>query len=236
MGGIIALTVRYSDGEELRTSCWTNILPKGLFSWKFFVGPKEGEKHVREFMDMTLERRRQEPEIEKIWGHWNKLAPVEYGQIIVDFQKKKVIHSQGYTGLDNDHVVSFDHPSMEKFLELYARKLVGRIYMMGHEVEEIANVGEFVDKVKQVYHWARESGHVSGSVTLVLAGPNPGLKDRPPVDLGMVGYKIKSWIPIEGGAEDRIGDVYKYASRNFKLTKAEEKVWKARLKKEEAYR
>lgn len=234
MGGIVALTIRWSNGEELRESCWTNILPKGLFGWKFFV-KEESEKYAREFMTQILENRKKNKDAEELWGGWNKLAPVEYGQIIIDYMKKKVVHFQGYTGVDSDHVVGFDHGSMEKFLELHDRGLVMELsdkIKRVYDLEEDPTSKLLVDKVKRVYHWAKEYEHVSGSVALTIGGPPPKPEEKPPVDFKLTMYGIKSWIPIKGSDRDEVKRVYEYASKNFKLTKTEEKIWKKWLKEE----
>lgn len=230
MGGIIAVTIRYSNGEELRESCWTNILPKGLFGWKFWV-KDESEKHTREFWANILESRKKDKDLDKLWGRWKKLTPVEYGQIIVDYQKKMIVQSQGYTAVEGDHVVSFDHGSMEKFLELHARGLVGKCFNRGTEMAEKA-VKEAIDKVKRVYHWAKEYGHRSGVVSITVGG-GALPEEKPPVDFDMFEYEIKNWIPIKGGMEDKMKLVYDYARKNFKLTKTEERLWKSWFKERE---
>jgi hypothetical protein len=247
MGGIIAVTIRYSNGEELRESCWTNILPKGLFNWKFWV-EEESEEHTRKFMGEVLENRKKDRDIDSLWGRWHKLAPVEYGQIIVDYQKKAVVHSQGYCGMESDHVVAYDHESMEKFLELYARGLVTECHDIDDRRKNIkTKVPVLVDKVKETYHWVKEHDHVSGVVSLmdeklelhlapshrIGADPRkPEPEPDPPKKFGMIMYGVKNWIPVRGGDRDQMKDVYAYARKNFKLTKAEEQVWKRWFKEE----
>lgn len=74
MGGTVALTIRFSDGEEYRGACWTNILPTGLFSADFFFKEKS-EAHTKAWLKNLLDYRENNPEIKKIYGSWNKLAP-----------------------------------------------------------------------------------------------------------------------------------------------------------------
>lgn len=97
MGGIVAITIRYSDGTEWRSSCWTNILPDGLWSPQFYNRDvSKAERHVRKWQAVVTSRRAAEPVLEKMYGNWNKLAPVEYGQVVVDFKTKTLISHQGY--------------------------------------------------------------------------------------------------------------------------------------------
>lgn len=104
MGGVIAITIRYSDGEEWRSSCWTNILPGGLFSPQFFNRDmSKAERHVRRWQAVLVKRRAAEPVLEQMYGNWSKLAPVEYGQIVVDFKTRSVISGNGYSSVNRKY-------------------------------------------------------------------------------------------------------------------------------------
>lgn len=107
MGGVIAITIRYSDGEEWRSSCWTNILPDGLFTPAFFSkDPDRAERHVRRWQKRLVDHRAAEPVLEQMYGNWNKLAPLEYGQIVVDFKTKSVISGNGYSGVHHKYTMA----------------------------------------------------------------------------------------------------------------------------------
>jgi hypothetical protein len=103
MGGIIAVTTRYTNGDEWRGSMWTNVLPGGLFAPPFFQ-PKKAEPHVKQFVARLLENRRLNPDVESLWGGHHELSPVEYGVVVVDFQTKTVISHNGYCAVTRKHV------------------------------------------------------------------------------------------------------------------------------------
>lgn len=96
MGGIVGLTFRWPDGTQWRGSCWTNVLPDGLFAPPFFVR-RASEGHARRWLANILKNRDEAPEIGKLWGSSPLLAPVEYGLVVVDFKTKTVLSHQGYS-------------------------------------------------------------------------------------------------------------------------------------------
>lgn len=122
MGGIVAVTIRFSEGEEWRGSCWTNILPEGLFDWPFYV-PDKSEGHTRTWLDKLLSNRKEDPELEKIWGEWNKLAPIEYGIIVIDYKKNGFLSLNGYTNPGTVYTSAINTGALIKFIELNKRKL-----------------------------------------------------------------------------------------------------------------
>jgi len=125
MGGIIGLTIRFSDGEEYRGSSWTNILPGGLFHHDFY-DPKTSEEYVRGWLKNILKNREEVPDVEELWGGWNKLAPVEYGLVVVDYKKSGIMSCNGYT--NPDLFFTFGHAEgPEKFFRLYRKKLIDHV-------------------------------------------------------------------------------------------------------------
>lgn len=98
MGGIVALTIRFEEGREWRGSCWTNVLPHGLFVPEFFASDADvSRRHVEKWIAAIDEHRAAEPEVAEVWGWHKLLAPVEYGLVVVDFVSRTLISHQGYT-------------------------------------------------------------------------------------------------------------------------------------------
>lgn len=124
MGGSIALTMRFSDATEWRGSCHTNALPLGLFDAPFY-DPTIGEHHARKWLDSILENRRAEPQLEKNWGGWHKLAPEGYGLIVVDYLSDTLISHQGYSAPNNAHLFGNDCDNRIRWNDLNA---AGRLY------------------------------------------------------------------------------------------------------------
>lgn len=89
------MTFRWTDGTETRTSCWTNILPEGFFGEDFY-GP-ESEWHCRALVNRLLGKRKKEPALEELWGHWNKAAPSEYGIVVIDYRDRQIMSCNHYT-------------------------------------------------------------------------------------------------------------------------------------------
>ena len=97
MGGIVGLTVRFSEAETYRGSCHTNVLPEGLFAAPFYVDLDASREHVRVWLKMILDNRKDNPEVEELWGGHNMLAPVEYGLVIVDYVTSTLVACNGYS-------------------------------------------------------------------------------------------------------------------------------------------
>ena len=104
MGGKRALTVRFSGGEEVRTSCHTNVVPYGLWAAPFY-DPARSEAHVRAFVDELLLRRSLDPQLEALWGGHDALAPSEYGIVVVDYSgaAPTLISCNGYSSPGHRH-------------------------------------------------------------------------------------------------------------------------------------
>jgi hypothetical protein len=100
MGGVIGVTIRYSDSSEWRGSCWTNVLPVGLFGADFY-DEATSEEHVKSWQTNLVKHRKADKsgDLEKLWGGHHMLAPLEYGIIVIDFRTKQVISAQGYSAV-----------------------------------------------------------------------------------------------------------------------------------------
>lgn len=97
MGGKVALTVRASETEEYRGSCWTNLLPLGLFAPDFYVDLESSRRHAWAWVQELLEHRRLTPSLERMWGGHGMCAPVGYGIVLVDYVTSTLVSAQGYS-------------------------------------------------------------------------------------------------------------------------------------------
>jgi len=96
MGGPIALTIRFDVGDEYRGSCWTNVLPEGLFDAPFY-DPDKSKAHAKAWLKKLLARRSKSKDLEEMWGGHDMLAPLGYGLVVVDYVTSTLVSGQGYT-------------------------------------------------------------------------------------------------------------------------------------------
>jgi hypothetical protein len=108
MGGSIALTIRWSASRDYRGSCWTNILPDGLWAAPFY-DPARSQRHAWTWLSRVLRSRSKDPQLEAMWGGHNKLAPLGYGIVIIDYVSSSLISAQGYSHPDRVHLFKHDH-------------------------------------------------------------------------------------------------------------------------------
>ena len=227
MGGFIALTVRFSDGVERRTSCWTNILPEGLFSNEFYF-EETSEPYVRKWLDHVLEHRKKDKEVEEMWGGWNKLAPDDYGLVLLDYKTKTLIAGNGYT--DPLQVYTFAHSPAKigKFLRLYEAGLLTKVDVENRDEQDrdkrwrLATKGDlkrFVDAVSdKVYFDPKED---EWSYT------NAGAEDhvaKLPLMIGQIKLWLKKVLCFDH-EPDKWEEAYKWVKANFELKPKETKAW-----------
>jgi hypothetical protein len=120
MGGSIALTVRFEKGREYRGSCHTNVLPEGMWAPAFYIDLDSSKRHVDAWLAMILENRRNDPDLESMWGGHDMLAPLCYGIVIVDYLTSTLISLQGYSS--PNWIIGTHKP--EKFAALEAAGLL----------------------------------------------------------------------------------------------------------------
>lgn len=123
MGGLIALTLRFSDGTEYRGSCHTNVLPYGLGDVPFYVKDKS-EAHTKAWIEIILNHRKRMPEVETLWGGHKMLAPASYGILIVDYKTSSLVSMQGYTQLSRIFKFDHDDDSVNKWKALEVARLL----------------------------------------------------------------------------------------------------------------
>lgn len=112
MGGIVGLTIRFSPEHEYRGSCWTNVLPDGLWAADFYIDADTSKRHAQTWLDQLLAHRRANPTIEELWGGHNMLAPVEYGIVLVDYVTSTLLSAQGYSA--PDWLIRFESEGFEE--------------------------------------------------------------------------------------------------------------------------
>lgn len=93
MGGTIGFTLREPDGIEHRMSRWTNWTPYAI-DHVGMVG--KSPEHIATVLH-EWKKQMQLPEAERHWAYASPfLAPVEYGLVVVDLQKNKLLDLNGY--------------------------------------------------------------------------------------------------------------------------------------------
>lgn len=115
MGGTVAFTLRTPEGQEYRMRRWTNIMPWALTNMALVN--KEPE-HISEMLEQWLlmkndyERNHKTKKFEHPMTdvytpyHGRCLYPCDYGLIVVDMQKNKILSMQGYTSVGYMHPVA----------------------------------------------------------------------------------------------------------------------------------
>jgi hypothetical protein len=101
MGGTVAETIRKENGELIKMARKT-----GAYNWMFFSKDfnngqveKAISDHVEKFFEMKRDFESGEPyefPMSPVYGWCNETAPVDYGLVVIDFQKKKIHSMQGY--------------------------------------------------------------------------------------------------------------------------------------------
>jgi len=138
MGGSIAVTIREEDGTEHRMCRWTNPLPfvfSGIFAGEFNL--EEYLKIWNEMREDYLENKDTgnfQHNMTSVYADSPYLCPMGYGLIVIDFQKKVIISSQGYTSVDTLPIVSLQYDRehentgdsrWDHFKKLYPDKIIG---------------------------------------------------------------------------------------------------------------
>lgn len=122
MGGTVAVTLRTEDGTEHRMARWTNIFPYMVHNLGFISGELNyWNDFLKQWTDMKLDwddnhEEYQKREVEHpddydyyssvfrfdmtpCYAYHTFLAPEDYGLIVLDQVKKKILQMQGYTTL-----------------------------------------------------------------------------------------------------------------------------------------
>lgn len=124
MGGTIGLTIRVAPGKEYRGSCWTNVLPTGLWAAPFY-DPDKSAEHAWSWVQQLLAHRATEPVLEQLWGDHNMLAPIQYGIVVIDYVTSTLISAQGYSSPDWMTRWPHDEDCCEKWDALEKAGLLG---------------------------------------------------------------------------------------------------------------
>lgn len=101
MGGTVAETIRRENGEVIKMARKT-----GAYNWMFFTKEFCEKKfdvaiddHIKSFIEMREDYLSGEPykyNMTPVYGWCDETFPVDYGLVVIDFQKKKIHSMQGY--------------------------------------------------------------------------------------------------------------------------------------------
>ncbi len=115
MGGNLAITIREQNGKEHRMDRWTNSMPgfiknidfinndpkhlnAYLNTWYEFV--EDWEQNSLAYFESKNDAEFKHP-MTPVYAQHPFLAPSEYGQVVVDFISKKILHAQLYCDFDS---------------------------------------------------------------------------------------------------------------------------------------
>lgn len=111
MGGSVAETIRKEDGTLIKMARKT-----GAYNWMFFTKEFADknfdlaiENHVKAFLEMKEDFETGSPykfNMSPVYGWCNETALVDYGLVVIDFQKKKIHSLQGYDSPGHYHAIS----------------------------------------------------------------------------------------------------------------------------------
>lgn len=91
MGGTVAVTIRRADGRTHRMARWTNPFSHVFLDLAFIEGDDSfWNEYIRQYEEGDFADK--EP--------WTLTAPLSYGLIVVDYPSKTILHSQGYSRMD----------------------------------------------------------------------------------------------------------------------------------------
>lgn len=106
MGGSVGVTIRLPDSVEHRMCRWTNVLPWALTNLRFI---QEDPAHLAEYLEQWLSMKADWEEnratgkfrhnMTDVYAPYARLAPCEYGLVVVDMVNKVIVHSQEYTSI-----------------------------------------------------------------------------------------------------------------------------------------
>lgn len=109
MGGTVGETIRRENGEVIKMARKT-----GAYDWMFFS--KEFcekkfdiaiDKHIKTFVEMREDYLKGEPykyNMTPVYGWCEVLCPIDYGLVVIDFQKKKIHSMQGYSNPGHHYI------------------------------------------------------------------------------------------------------------------------------------
>lgn len=148
MGGVLGVTFRLEDASEFRMSMWTNESPWAIDNVRI---PNKDPEHIKGIIDQWNE------ESTKPKPHWayNEpfLAPSEYGLVVVDFLKNKILdcnHYHAFGFLNNINIVN-EYRHFEKNLSRWREELKDLT-----EEQLIENIFSEGDDLKQLYEFFKE--------------------------------------------------------------------------------
>lgn len=129
MGGTIGMIIRKPDGETVPMLRWTNILPHFLSRTDFLRGDfdswwaefSKSWELMRDDYQRNESTGRFEQGMTTAYFPHDTLSPEGYGLVVVDFQKKKVSHLQGYCSLGAEQPMHWSRSSDDDAEDLRLR-------------------------------------------------------------------------------------------------------------------
>ncbi len=238
MGGTIGFTLRRPNGKEYRMSRWTNWTPWAIDNIRL-VNKEEG--HIRAIVRDWVKARKH-PEKEWHWTYnYPYLAPAEYGLVVVDYQKNKI--------LDCNHYHQFAQISGILLKnEVNATRIDNTGYTLGGDGEEMGlkaffskegnEAARFYDfykaeRIKAVEQWSPEKEEwelvddvnnwsLRKIVTELICVDNAWTNFH----LDMSPFEV---VKFKEGAEGFTQFRQAVLDLGFELTKEEEKIWDERI-------
>lgn len=120
MGGSIAITLITPEGQTYKMGRWTNSFPGFINNLKFI---QKDDIHIEEYLESWLEMKKDwnengpdgpfEHNMTPIYLPYEQMAPMGYGLVVIDMQRNKIYHCQGYSSLGS----VFFTERMKKFNE-----------------------------------------------------------------------------------------------------------------------
>lgn len=228
MGGHVALTIRFSDGEQWRDGCWTNVLPR-LFSADFYTGFESSEQRTREWLSDLLDNRSENPEVAELWGGWEKTAPSEYGLVVIDYESRTLHSVNDYTSATCLNVMANRPDDVETFIDLYRAGLVESVScfddvgadrtLSDDDVETIVGMFEEYDQPYDQLLHGRTADHDERMLKAYRAH----------VEFDNVFDTIIGAMPGRSSFETQ----YQYVQNSFDLSEDERVVWDERIERYE---
>ncbi len=238
MGGSIGVTIRKSNGEEIRRCRWTNALPSVFNNVRFLT---QDESYLKEYIERgegmrndwlkNKDSEKFEFNMTPVYGPYDTLAPVEYGLVVIDYKTKHILSLQGYCNAPNVLPEYFVFAGIRR----NGNKLIFR-EVMDDDKESHQLVKEFFDqkRVKSYFLLAEKEGLDEFPINY------EDYKDFEDFLLKMskfreenryffqLGIDTKDWTVIKF-KEEKEGyiEMKKYLQENlgFKLSEEEEKEW-----------
>jgi hypothetical protein len=240
MGGVIGFTLREENGTEYRMSRWTNWTPWAIDNINL---AHKSPEHIEAILNQWKTQMAL-PEDQRHWAYCDPfLAPSEYGLVVVDLMKNKILDCNHYHRfgtifrgtLDLDlhektlkgfeKAISMQDTNLYSFWQFYKEKRIKDFelynpetgpYSYGKDINSFT-VKDFVDLFS-----------IQWNIRQVDEPPNPLLYghfilDMSPFEVVRFDESAEGWTKFRQAILDL----------GFVLTDEEEKIWEERIKEDQ---